>query len=118
MGRWQPDARERLQLAALALYGERGYEETTVAEIAERAGLTKRTFFRYFADSALLRAERGEKWLAMKAIFTAVRIFPLRSMKHLMSDTPLRRALLICLMWGTAAARMHHLPLWLYLAHC
>ena len=50
MGRWQPDARERLQLAALALYGERGYEETTVAEIAERAGLTKRTFFRHFAD--------------------------------------------------------------------
>src|SRR5580700_4321965 len=50
MGRWQPDARARLQAAALALYGERGYEETTVAEIAERAGLTKRTFFRYFAD--------------------------------------------------------------------
>ena len=50
MGRWQPDARERLRAAALALYGERGYEETTVAEIAERAGLTKRTFFRYFAD--------------------------------------------------------------------
>jgi AcrR family transcriptional regulator len=34
----------------MALYGERGYEQTTVAEIAERAGLTKRTFFRYFAD--------------------------------------------------------------------
>jgi len=50
MGRWQPDARARLQLAALELYGERGYEATTVAEIAERAGLTKRTFFRYFAD--------------------------------------------------------------------
>jgi AcrR family transcriptional regulator len=50
MGRWQPDARARLQQAALALYGERGYEETTVAEIAERAGLTKRTFFRYFTD--------------------------------------------------------------------
>src|SRR5947208_9266691 len=50
MGRWLPDARVRLQEAALALYGERGYEETTVAEIAERAGLTKRTFFRYFAD--------------------------------------------------------------------
>jgi AcrR family transcriptional regulator len=50
MGRWQPDARERLTEAALVLYGERGYEETTVAEIAERAGLTKRTFFRYFAD--------------------------------------------------------------------
>jgi AcrR family transcriptional regulator len=50
MGRWLPDARVRLQEAALALYGERGYEETTVAEIAERAGLTKRTFFRYFTD--------------------------------------------------------------------
>lgn len=50
MSRWQPDAQARLQQAALALCGERGYEETTVAEIAERAGLTKRTFFRYFPD--------------------------------------------------------------------
>ena len=50
MGRWQPDAQARLQEAALALYAERGYDETTVAEIAERAGLTKRTFFRYFID--------------------------------------------------------------------
>jgi AcrR family transcriptional regulator len=50
MGRWEPDARARLQEAALALYSERGYEQTTVAEIAERAGLTKRTFFRYFTD--------------------------------------------------------------------
>jgi AcrR family transcriptional regulator len=50
MGRWQPDARTRLQEAALALYRERGYEQTTVAEIAARAGLTKRTFFRYFTD--------------------------------------------------------------------
>src|ERR1700730_4550956 len=50
MSRWQPDARARLQEAALALYGERGAEQTTVAEIAERAGLTKRTFFRYFTD--------------------------------------------------------------------
>jgi AcrR family transcriptional regulator len=50
MGRWEPDARARLLEAALALYSERGYEQTTVAEIAERAGLTKRTFFRYFTD--------------------------------------------------------------------
>jgi AcrR family transcriptional regulator len=50
MGRWQPDARGRLQTAALAVYDERGFENTTVAEIAERAGLTKRTFFRYFTD--------------------------------------------------------------------
>jgi AcrR family transcriptional regulator len=50
MGRWEPDARGRLEQAALQLYGERGFEQTTVAQIAERAGLTERTFFRYFAD--------------------------------------------------------------------
>jgi len=50
MARWQPDAVGRLQQAAFELYGERGFENTTVTEIAERAGLTKRTFFRYFAD--------------------------------------------------------------------
>src|SRR5487761_2640668 len=50
VGRWEADARGRLEQAALALYGERGFEQTTVAEIAERAGLTERTFFRYFAD--------------------------------------------------------------------
>jgi len=48
--RWEPDARGRFVEAALALYGERGFEKTTVAEIAERAGLTERTFFRHFAD--------------------------------------------------------------------
>jgi AcrR family transcriptional regulator len=50
MGRWQPDAMGRLQRAALELYRDRGYDQTTVAEIAERAELTERTFFRYFAD--------------------------------------------------------------------
>src|SRR5256714_5464144 len=50
MGRWEADSRGRLERAALALYGERGFENTTVAEIAARAGLTERTFFRYFAD--------------------------------------------------------------------
>src|ERR1700723_1407403 len=50
MSRWQPDARGRLERAAMELYSERGFEQTTVAEIAERAGLTERTFFRHFAD--------------------------------------------------------------------
>ena len=50
MARWQPDARGRLQQAALDLYAERGFAGTTVVEIAERAGLTERTFFRHFAD--------------------------------------------------------------------
>ena len=48
--RWQPDARGRLRRAALELYGEHGYDQTTVAQIAERAGLTERTFYRHFAD--------------------------------------------------------------------
>jgi AcrR family transcriptional regulator len=50
MTRWEPNGRGRLELAALALYGDRGFENTTVAEIAARAGLTERTFFRHFAD--------------------------------------------------------------------
>ena len=50
MGRWKPDAQGRLAQAALELYGERGFEQTTVADIAARAGLTERTFFRHFAD--------------------------------------------------------------------
>ncbi|MFF3611477.1 TetR family transcriptional regulator [Streptomyces sp. NPDC002580] len=50
MGRWQPDARGRLSRAALELYVERGFDRTSVAEIAERAGLTERTFFRHYAD--------------------------------------------------------------------
>jgi AcrR family transcriptional regulator len=50
MGRWEPDSRGRLQEAALALYAERGFDQTTAAQIADRAGLTERTFFRYFVD--------------------------------------------------------------------
>ena len=50
MSRWAPDARERLETAALDLFAENGYEETTVAQIADRAGLNRATFFRHFAD--------------------------------------------------------------------
>src|SRR5215469_14619637 len=50
MARWEPNARERLALAALELFAERGYENTTVTDIAQRAGLTKSTFFRHFQD--------------------------------------------------------------------
>jgi AcrR family transcriptional regulator len=50
MGRWEPDARGRIARAAMELYGRRGFDQTTVAEIAERAGVTERTFFRHFAD--------------------------------------------------------------------
>src|SRR5581483_6078717 len=50
MARWEPDSRGRIARAAFALYSERGFENTTVAEIANRAGVTERTFFRHFAD--------------------------------------------------------------------
>jgi len=50
MSRWEPNPRGRLEQAALELYSERGFEQTTVVEIARRAGLTERTFFRHFAD--------------------------------------------------------------------
>ena len=50
MARWEPGARDRLVVAAVDLFTEQGYDATTVAQIAERAGVTKSTFFRYFPD--------------------------------------------------------------------
>jgi AcrR family transcriptional regulator len=50
MSRWEPDARDRLQRAALDLFAERGFDHVTVPQITARAGLTTRTFFRHFAD--------------------------------------------------------------------
>lgn len=50
MPRWKPGAQLRLETAALELFAEQGYEGTTVADIAERADLKKRSFFRYFPD--------------------------------------------------------------------
>ncbi|MEU9891582.1 helix-turn-helix domain-containing protein [Sphaerisporangium sp. NPDC051011] len=48
--RWDPGAEERLKRAAVELYLERGYDNVTVTHIAERAGLTRRSYFRYFPD--------------------------------------------------------------------
>jgi AcrR family transcriptional regulator len=50
MGRWEPNSRGRLEQAAMELYVEHGFDQTTVAQIAKRAGLTERTFFRHYAD--------------------------------------------------------------------
>jgi AcrR family transcriptional regulator len=50
MSRWQPGVRERLVVAAVDLFTEQGYDTTTVTQIAERAGVTRSTFFRHFPD--------------------------------------------------------------------
>lgn len=50
MSRWEPDGRRRLQEAALELFTDQGYAATTAAAVAERAGLTERTFYRHFTD--------------------------------------------------------------------
>jgi AcrR family transcriptional regulator len=50
VARWEPGARERLVVAAVDLFTEQGYDATTVGQIAERAGVTRSTFFRHFGD--------------------------------------------------------------------
>jgi AcrR family transcriptional regulator len=50
MSRWAADARQRLESAALDLFEQNGYEQTTVAQIADHAGLNRATFFRHFSD--------------------------------------------------------------------
>jgi AcrR family transcriptional regulator len=60
MARWQPGARERLVVAAVELFTEQGYDATTVTQIAERAGVTKSTLFRYFPDKREILAAGQE----------------------------------------------------------
>lgn len=60
MARWEPGTRERLKTAALDLYDARGFDETTVADIAQAVGLTERTFFRHFSDKREVLFDRQE----------------------------------------------------------
>ena len=68
------DVRRRLQLAALELYRERGYEETTAAEIAAKAGVTERTFFRHFPDKREVLFDGDSAFI--EALTSAVRHAP------------------------------------------
>lgn len=60
MARWEGDGLGRLERAALELFAERGYERTTVAQIAQRAGLTERSFYRHFPDKREVLFAGGE----------------------------------------------------------
>ncbi|MFB2596435.1 TetR family transcriptional regulator [Herbiconiux sp. P17] len=74
MGRWEPDAAGRLAQAALELYAERGFEQTTVLDIAERAGVTERTFFRHFADKREVLFDRSNA--LQEAVVAAIAAAP------------------------------------------
>ena len=56
----ETDVRGRLRSAAVELFGERGYDRITAAEIASRAGVTERTFFRHFADKREVLFDGGQ----------------------------------------------------------
>ncbi|GHF20065.1 TetR family transcriptional regulator [Streptomyces spiralis] len=74
---WVPrsgaEARRRLQQAALELYQERGFDQTTTAEIAARAGVNERTFFRHFPDKreVLFDGEADLRAALMEAVADA-----------------------------------------------
>jgi AcrR family transcriptional regulator len=70
MGRWEPNAEGRMLEAALDLFTARGYEQTTVADIAQRARVTQRTFFRYFTDKREVLF--GGEALLERAVTTAL----------------------------------------------
>src|SRR5579863_1249891 len=74
VARWEPNASGRLTEAAMALFGERGYANTTVEDIAARAGLTERTFFNHFADKREVLFAGSEQFVNM--IVDAVRAAP------------------------------------------
>lgn len=85
MVRWEPNAQGRLEQAALDLYVERGFEQTTVAEIAKRAGLTERTFFRYFADKREVLfggSKHLEEVLTREVVHAPVSLAPLDAVAH------------------------------------
>jgi AcrR family transcriptional regulator len=82
MVRWEPDSRDRLAQAAMELYGERGFDQTTVVDIAERAGLTERTFFRHFTDKRevlFAGAKEFQELLVTTAVDAPVSATPLEA---------------------------------------
>ena len=65
MARWEPGTKERLREAALARFVARGFDETSVEEIAGEAGVTERTFFRHFPDKEEVLFDEDDDLLAV-----------------------------------------------------
>ena len=107
MARWEPNASERLAVAALELFAERGYENTTVIDIAQRAGLTKSTFFRHFQDKReVLFGDGSMNGLLAEAI-AAAPATAARSRAPVSDDAPMTRC--------RVAAACCVCPSWLYI---
>jgi AcrR family transcriptional regulator len=100
MARWEPNPAERLAQAALELFAERGYERTTVIDIAQRAGLGKTTFFRHFEDKreVLFGGGTMDDLLAEAIVAAPPTATPLEAVAHALDAagrdvfTPARRA--------------------------
>ncbi|MEU6037596.1 TetR family transcriptional regulator [Actinomadura sp. NPDC047616] len=88
MGRWKPDARGRLEKAAMELYNDKGFDATTVAEIAARAGVTERTFYRHFADKreVLFQTNALADVLAHATATAADPLAPLEVITHALTE--------------------------------
>lgn len=89
MSRWKPDARGRLERAALELYNQKGFHATTVSEIAARAELTERTFYRHFADKREVLFPAGNPLADTLADATAAapeQLPPLEAIAHALTE--------------------------------
>ncbi|WP_369222857.1 TetR family transcriptional regulator [Streptomyces sp. R39] len=88
MGRWKPDARGRLEQAAMELYNDKGFDATTVAEIAARAEVTERTFYRHFADKreVLFQPNALADVLAHATATAAGPLAPLEVIAHALTE--------------------------------
>jgi AcrR family transcriptional regulator len=95
MSRWEPNARDRLERAAVELFIDQGFAETTVPQITARAGLTTRTFFRHFADKRAVLFARDEELPALVARLAAdapASLSPMRVIAHALETVSLGRA--------------------------
>ena len=100
MPRSGAEARDRLEHAALELYAEHGYDQTTTSQIAARAGLNERTYFRHFPDKreVLFGVEATQQAALAQALATVAEdVAPLtavlRAFRSMAPDLEQRRSL-------------------------